>query len=119
MNENLRRIAKEIIFDMSIAKSIRDKICDIFFPANVMLIKAPLAEYDVVHDQTDRIIVLSCRKLNAVLDRAHETHPLPEEYHWQFVGSTGHPDRKEYRYMTFEMREGKDERKESGTITRM
>jgi len=119
MNENLRKIAKEIIRDNSVCQSFRKKVADIFFPSNVAIIKWPVAEFELIDDKMDTCMVLSCWKLGAILDKIHQDIPPTPGYHWKYMSSMVHPHRTEYNYIYFNMMEGDYERKESAVVTKL
>ena len=118
-NNRLKQIALELIHQPNLAEAFKRRLADIFFPANVALIKYPLSEFELIDDTMETCVVLTCWKLESVLDKIHEDLPPTPEFHWKFNGFVLHPDRDDYRYIYFKMEEGDYERETSGKVTGM
>lgn len=117
--KNLKEVALELIRQPQLAQSFKKRLSNIFFPANIALIKFPLVEFEIVDDRISSAMVLSCWKLDAVLDKLHEECPPTQGCYWKYASHMVHPHRTPYKYIYFTLQEGDYEKEKSRTFTEM
>lgn len=118
-NKNLKQIALELIHQPNLAQNFKKRLSNIFWPANVALIKDPLIEFEIIDDRISSTMVLSCWKLDAILEKLHEECPPTQGCHWKYTSHMVHPHRESYKYIYFTLEEGEYEKEKSQTFTKV
>ena len=73
--------------------------------SNVISVKNPLQEFEILHDDIDLVVVLTCWKLDAIIDKLNTECPPPVNHYWKFWQKLQHSENKSYNYVWLKARE--------------